>query len=192
MLELKLQDFGHLMQRADLLEKTLILGKIESKRKGGDRGWDRCMASLTQWTCVWANSRRQWRTEKPGMLQSMGSQSQTQLSNWTKEQSQSWSSSVSRLVWNGHMMQSWSTGSLRGSSGNSGLPCRRGHVRGGAFPSLGVLTSVFDIWSCSTSPEAMRRAINKVPRRAEREDGKNASFYPPRQRSLVGYSPWGH
>ena len=38
MLELKLQDFGHLMQRADLLEKTLILGKIESKRKEGDRG----------------------------------------------------------------------------------------------------------------------------------------------------------
>ena len=37
-LELKLQDFGHLMQRADLLEKTLILGKIESKRKDGDRG----------------------------------------------------------------------------------------------------------------------------------------------------------
>ena len=38
MLELKLQDFGNLMQRADLLEKTLILGKIESKRKEGDRG----------------------------------------------------------------------------------------------------------------------------------------------------------
>ena len=32
------------------------------------------MASLTQWTWVWANSRRQWRTVKPGMLQSMGLQ----------------------------------------------------------------------------------------------------------------------
>ena len=35
---LKLQNFGHLMQRADLLEKILMLGKIEGKRK---RGWQR-------------------------------------------------------------------------------------------------------------------------------------------------------
>ena len=38
MLKLKLQDFGHLMQRADSLEKTLMLGKIEGKRRKGDRG----------------------------------------------------------------------------------------------------------------------------------------------------------
>ena len=35
MLKLKLQPFGHLMQRADLLEKTLMLGKTESKRRMG-------------------------------------------------------------------------------------------------------------------------------------------------------------
>ena len=35
MLKLKLQYFGHLMQRADLLEKTLMLGKIEGKRRRG-------------------------------------------------------------------------------------------------------------------------------------------------------------
>ena len=35
MLKLKLQYFGYLMQRADLLEKTLMLGKIESKRRRG-------------------------------------------------------------------------------------------------------------------------------------------------------------
>ena len=35
MLKLKLQYFGHLMQRADLLEKTLMLGKIEGRRKRG-------------------------------------------------------------------------------------------------------------------------------------------------------------
>ena len=34
MLRLKLQDFGHLMRRANSLEKTLILGKVESKRRG--------------------------------------------------------------------------------------------------------------------------------------------------------------
>ena len=38
MLKLKLQYFGHLMQRTDSLEKALILGKIESRRK---RGWQR-------------------------------------------------------------------------------------------------------------------------------------------------------
>ena len=36
MLKLKLQYFGHLMQRADSLEKTLMLGKIEGKGEGGD------------------------------------------------------------------------------------------------------------------------------------------------------------
>ena len=38
MLELKLQYFGHLMQETDSLEKTLILGKIEGRREGDDRG----------------------------------------------------------------------------------------------------------------------------------------------------------
>ena len=39
-LMLKLQYFGHLMWRANSLEKTLMLGKIEGKREGGGRGWD--------------------------------------------------------------------------------------------------------------------------------------------------------
>ena len=39
MLRLKLQHFGHLMQRADSLEKTLMLGKIEGGGEGDDRGW---------------------------------------------------------------------------------------------------------------------------------------------------------
>ena len=38
MLKLKLQYFGHLIQRADLFEKTLMLGKIEGRRR---RGWQR-------------------------------------------------------------------------------------------------------------------------------------------------------
>ena len=38
MLKLKLQYFGHLMQRTDTLEKTLLLGKIEGRREGEDRG----------------------------------------------------------------------------------------------------------------------------------------------------------
>ena len=38
MLKLKLQYFGHLIQRADSLEKTLMLEKIEGRRRGDDRG----------------------------------------------------------------------------------------------------------------------------------------------------------
>ena len=53
MLKPKLQYFGHLMRRTDSLEKTLMLGKIEGRRR---RGWDGWMASLTQWMWVWANS----------------------------------------------------------------------------------------------------------------------------------------
>ena len=53
------------------------------EEKGGDRGWDGQMASPTQWTWVWANSGRWWRTGKPGVLQSMGLQSRTWLSDWT-------------------------------------------------------------------------------------------------------------
>ena len=50
MLKLKLQNFGHLIQIADSLEKTLILGKIEGRRTRVYRGWDGWMASMTRWT----------------------------------------------------------------------------------------------------------------------------------------------
>ena len=84
MLKLKLQYFGHLIQRIDSLEKTLMLGKIEEGGEGDDRGWDGWMASPTQWTWVWASSGSWWWTGKPGVLQSMGLQSQTRLSYWTE------------------------------------------------------------------------------------------------------------
>ena len=73
-LKLKLQYFGHLMQKAYSLEKTLMLGNLKAGEEGDDRGWDGWTASLIQWTWVWANSGRWWRAEKPGMLQSMGPQ----------------------------------------------------------------------------------------------------------------------
>ena len=74
MLKLKLQYFGHLMRRTDSLEKTLMLRKTEGRRRRGWQRWDGWMASPTQRTWIWASSRRWWRTGKPGMLQSMGSQ----------------------------------------------------------------------------------------------------------------------
>ena len=73
MLKLKLQYFGHLMRKMDSLEKTLMLGKIEGRRRGRQRrdGW---MASPTRWTWVWASSGSWWWKGKPGVLQSMGLQ----------------------------------------------------------------------------------------------------------------------
>ena len=73
-LMLKLQSFGHLMQRTDSLEKTLILGKIEGRRRRG-RLKARWFDSITDWMDMSLSKlRRWWRTGKPGMLQSIGSQ----------------------------------------------------------------------------------------------------------------------
>ena len=52
--------------------------------EGADRGWDGWMASLTQWTWVWVNSRSWWWTGRPGVLWFMRLQSRTQLSEWTE------------------------------------------------------------------------------------------------------------
>ena len=74
MLKLKRQYFGHLMWRTDSFVKTLMLGKIENRRRRGQQRMRWWIASPTQWTWVWVNSRSWWWTENPGMLQSMGSQ----------------------------------------------------------------------------------------------------------------------
>ena len=88
MLKLKLHYLGHLMWRANSLEKTLILGKTEGRRRRDDRGWDGWMASPTQWTWVWVDSGSWWWTGRPGILQFMGLQRvgddwSTEL-NWMK------------------------------------------------------------------------------------------------------------
>ena len=74
MLKLKLQYFGHLMGRTDSLEKTLMLGKIEGRRR---RGWQRmrCLDGITDSTDM--NLGRFWemaRDGRPGVLQSLGLQ----------------------------------------------------------------------------------------------------------------------
>ena len=74
MLKLKLHYFGHLRRRVDSLEKTLMLGGIEGRRRRGRQRWDGWMASLTWWTWVWVNSGSWWWTGRPGMLRFMGSQ----------------------------------------------------------------------------------------------------------------------
>ena len=66
------------------LTRVLLTRKMVSARKKENymrprvwwdgRGWDGWMASLTQWTRVWTNSGRQWRTEEPGRLWFIGLQ----------------------------------------------------------------------------------------------------------------------
>ena len=72
MLKLKLQIFGHMMRRTDLLEKTLMLGKIEGRRRRGQQRMDGWIESLTRWTWVWVSSGSWWWTGRPGVLQFMG------------------------------------------------------------------------------------------------------------------------
>ena len=57
-----------------LIEEDLYAGKDWRQKKRGSRGWDDQMASLTCWMWIWVNSGRQWRTEEPGVLQSIDSQ----------------------------------------------------------------------------------------------------------------------
>ena len=67
LLKLKLQYFGHLMQRANSLEKTLILGKVEGRGDGGNRM--RWLDGTSDLTWIWPNSGRKGRTKEPGTLQ---------------------------------------------------------------------------------------------------------------------------
>ena len=73
MLKLKLQSFGHLMQRINSLEKTLMLGKIEGRRREQQRTrWlDGIINSMDM---ILSKLRSSWWTRKPAMLQSMGLQ----------------------------------------------------------------------------------------------------------------------
>ena len=71
MLKLELQYSGHQMLRADSLEKTLMLGTIEGRRRRGRQGMNGWMTSPTRWTWLWASSGSWWWTGKPGVLQSM-------------------------------------------------------------------------------------------------------------------------
>ena len=72
-LTLKLQYFGHLMRRANSFEKTLMLGKIEGRRRRGQQRMRWLDGITDQWTWDWVNSWSWWWIGRPGELQSMES-----------------------------------------------------------------------------------------------------------------------
>ena len=80
MLKLKLQYFGHLVWRTDSLEKTLMLGKIEGRRRRGRQRmrWLDGITDSTDFSLM--SSRSWWWTGRPVVLQSVG----TWLSEWTE------------------------------------------------------------------------------------------------------------
>ena len=85
MLKLKVQYFGHMMWTADSLEKTLMLGKIEGRKRRGQQRvrWLDCIADLMDTSLSnlreLVMDREAWRAAVPGVTKG-----QTQLSNWTE------------------------------------------------------------------------------------------------------------
>ena len=83
MLKLKLQFFGHLIQRTDSLENTLMLGKIEGRRRRGRQSMRWLDGITDSMDMSLSKLQSSWWTGRPGMVQSMGSQRVGQ--NWVTE-----------------------------------------------------------------------------------------------------------
>ena len=84
MWKLKLQYFGHLMQRADSLGKTLTLERLRAGGKEGDRSWDGWMASRIQWTMSLSKLQERVKDREAwSAAVHRVAKSQIQLNDWT-------------------------------------------------------------------------------------------------------------
>ena len=113
------------------LKRPWCWERLKVEREGDDRGWDGWMASPTQWTWVWVNSKSWWWTGRPSVLQSMGSQRvkhdwATEL-NWTDNDF---------LTERGHRHWDYEEGATGGSDGKEST-CNAGDW--GWIPGLGTV-----------------------------------------------------
>ena len=98
MLKLKLQYFGHLIQRADSLEKTLMLGEIEGKRRRRQQRM-RWLDGITDSMDVsLIGSGSWWRTGKPGVLQSM-SRKELEMTWWLNNNTKTMEYYLAPKIW---------------------------------------------------------------------------------------------
>ena len=77
------------------LKRPWCWERLKAGREGDDGEWDVLIASPTWQSWVWASFRSWWWTGKPGMLQSIGWQNQTQLSDWSEL-----NCLISQVYWN--------------------------------------------------------------------------------------------
>ena len=101
--KLKLQYFGHLMQRTNTLEKTLMLKKIEGGRRRG-RQRMRCLDSINNLiNMTFASVGNCWCTGKPGVQKSMGHKDSTERLNWRQSSGyvlrRKWSWGMNPKLW---------------------------------------------------------------------------------------------
>ena len=78
-------------------KRPLCWERLRTVGEGDHRGWDGWMASLTQWTCIWASSGRQWGIRKPGVLQFTGLQRVRH--DWVPEQQEVWVCLVAEQIY---------------------------------------------------------------------------------------------
>ena len=97
MLKVKLQHtLATWCKEPTLWKRPWCWERLREGGEGDDRGWDDWMASLTQWTWVWAKSRRWWRTGKPVMLQPL--RPQRIRHDWVTEQQWQQQNKLSSLL----------------------------------------------------------------------------------------------
>ena len=141
--EAETPNFGHLLWRADSFEKTLMLGKIEGRRR---RGWQRTrwldgITDSRDW--VWVSSRSWWMDREAWCAAVCGiGKSQTQLSNWTELNWTDW------IVWKpGNIVL------VRGQCIKNPQPQKRSSQR--AYKSNWASPVGLECWICGPSVARM-------------------------------------
>ena len=84
LLKLKLSTVATWCEELTHLKRPWCWERLKAKGERGSREWDGYIESVTQWTWIWSDSGRYWKTEEPSTLQSMGLQRRTWLSDWTE------------------------------------------------------------------------------------------------------------